>query len=248
MFVDCAQQGESQRRVPTADMSCLSADESAGGAGGEGGRLRLRLIGPPAVETDGGSLTHQQQSLLAFIALCGPVSGDDIALALWQGRVMSPNRLFNLVSETRRVVGRRRLPPSSDGYYRLSDYTSDFGRLDALCRSARRDDSGWLEEAAVVVSQMEGQPLSRSARAGRVYWTWLEHCLIRRAHIERQIGQLILAYTDQIGSAAPERAIQALEQGLRAIPDDVALQEELIARYQHMGFSASARTLMQALD
>lgn len=248
MFVDCAQQGESRRRVPVAELGGRSAPQVGVHSGAAGGPLRLRLIGPPAVEIDGEVLTHQQQSLVAFIALCGPVSGDDIALALWQGRVMSANRLFNLLSETRRVVGRHRLPSSSDGYYRLFDYTSDVDRVEALCQPMTADGSQWLEEASRAIAELEGQPLTRSARAGRTYWTWLEQCLVRRAHIERQIGQLILSYTARTGSAAPEVAVRALEQGLRAIPDDVAVQQELLSRYQSMGFSASARTLMRVLD
>ncbi len=205
--------------------------------------LHLRLIGPPVVRLGGRKLTHQQQSLVAFVGLCGPVSGDDIAHALWQGRVMSPSRLPNLLAEVRGVIGRQRLPAADDGYYRLSDVCSDVTRLETLCGS-RQAGYDWLTAALGALAEVNGLPLHRSAGAGRAYWIWLERCFVQRAHVERQVTQLAAAACDALtATGRTQEAVWALEQALRAVPDDDQLQQRLAALYRVMGYRVSARTV-----
>ncbi len=229
-----------------AEIGAVLSRERAGTGGALETKLDLRLIGPPAVRLRDQKLTHQQQALLAFVGLRGPVSGEDIALALWQGRLMSASRLPNLLAEVRGAVGRHRLPPSEDGYYRLHDVHSDTGDLDALCASDEDSDERgehWLYAALSLLAKIEGPPLHRSAAPGRAYWAWLDDCFVLRAHVERQISYLASNVARILADDSGRRAIWALEKGLSAVPGDEQLRNQLALQYRAMGFNASARTV-----
>lgn len=207
--------------------------------------LQIRLIGPPKVIYGRQSLTHQQQALLAYLAVRGPASSDDLHDALWSGRLMSASRLPNLLAETRAIIGKLLLPHCQDGYYRLSRFDSDLIRLDALASGPGAYSSSTARQVAVhgILGEVRGLALHRSAHAGRLYWTWLEDCYVQRAAAERQVADLALELSNRHQAGNLRQAVWALEQALRVIPHDQMLTEHLAELYVEMGRSSSARMI-----
>lgn len=207
--------------------------------------LRVGLLGPVDVAVGGAALTPQQRALLAFLAASPGVHREAVIDALWDGRAVSDSRFLNLMSETRRRVGRRYLPEASSGHYRLADADIDvdrFRRYRAAAASAA-DDGTAMAALQRALGLVRGEPLGTP---GGRYWNWASE----RIHQVAEITSDVVDVGTELGARAvacedAALAIWAYRQTLRASPFDERLFTELMGVHRSIGQLGMARRLRE---
>ncbi len=140
-------------------------DQSTGGDGG----MLIRVLGPLTVEGGPDDLVEEELSLLAFLALVGPSTREQILDAVWPGGQLDDGR-FDQIVERLQADLQHRFSATGDGRYRVRSIVTDLG-------SARR----WLGQAdalspdrsrnllEMALSDVRGEPF---AGVSDRWWQW----------------------------------------------------------------------------
>lgn len=183
----------------------------------------IRLLGEVDLVGTVGDLTPQQTALVAFLAVNGPATRDEIVEALWRGRRISDSRLLNLVAETRARLGRRYLPERVDRRYRLDGVVTDEARFAALVAEADAapDTEAAGAQLAAALELVRGVP--HLPPTGR-YWAWLDDEVWRSVAVQATIAAATRRLVEiSLATGDLDRARLACERALLACVDDEGL-------------------------
>lgn len=226
----------------------MSGEQPAVGNPGAG--PMLRILGPVEVEGLDVSLTSQQLALVTYLVCVGPADRDRLIDALWDGRVVSPGRFANLVSETRRRLGSRHLPPARAGRYRVVAVETDLDRLLDLAghrSSARPAASGGPEAEAVVLDAalalVRGPVLVAPDHRS---WRWLDSHPEVVGRAEAAVADLSLRLAERLIVVGRfDRAQEVCEDGLARCPLDRELTLALASLHRQRGRPVAAHRLVE---
>lgn len=204
----------------------------------------VRLLGPVEVVGLDRSLTSQQLSLVVYLATVGPADRQQLADAIWGGRLVSAGRVANLISELRRALGSDRLPAASGGRYRLVDVTTDVDLLaDLARRQARPGDDEAIDSLERGLGLVRGPVLGVSTRR---YWGWLDLHPELAGQAEVAVSTVARRLVSALRAAGQHhRAGLACERALACLPLDRELVLMLEGVYQDQGRPASAQRLIE---
>jgi DNA-binding SARP family transcriptional activator len=200
----------------------------------DGGRLRVLLLGPPAVigcrEEPSRPILLE---LLCYLAMHRerPVSGEELRSALWpdtEGSEAGAKSLRTYMSMLRRCVGADRLPEAirSAGYRLSSDVETDWEEFEHLVARAGAEDElepHYLREALRLV---RGTPFA-AVVSGTFTWAWRPPSLAgaMEVTIVKAARRLV-----ELAAAAGEhgQATWAATRGLVVSPYDEDLWQDLL--------------------
>ncbi len=207
----------------------------------------ISVLGGIEIVGLGEELTSQQLSLLTFLA-CHPASAREAIIdALWDGQVISKSRFPNLLAETRRRVGRHRLPEATEGRYHLAGIRTDLERFEAcLTRAAGVDPSEAAEQLRSALGLVRGVPFTPP---GARFWSWVNDHGHVAARVESSIADAAvrLARVEQRAGRLDD-ARWACERGLAASPADQTLVTTLAEVYRALGKPALATRLLESWE
>jgi hypothetical protein len=174
--------------------------------------VRVSVLGP--VEVAGRSLSAKETELVAFLATrAAGATEAQIRTALWPDRDAPRGTFNNLVSATRRQLGRAEdggylLPRVSEGRYRLhASVTCDLDQLEAAFeRCAQGDDANDVVDALLATN---GRPFDGWAGAD---WPF-DDAVVARAEV------VISKAARLVGKVGGDRAASAVVKALAAVPD-----------------------------
>lgn len=131
--------------------------------------ILIRLLGPVEFEGAPEGLNEPERSLLAFLALVGPSTAEQIRDAVWPGHTIDDAGFDRTMTKLRELLGPL-FPDVGDGRYRLRSVITDLG-------SARR----WIAQSGsmsgdrrrnllqLALSDVRGRPFSNIDQR---YWQW----------------------------------------------------------------------------
>lgn len=209
----------------------------------------VRLLGDITVSGGAQPLTPKQTAVVVYIALTPGVSGDRLEDALWAAPTGGSRRkrLANILSDCRRVLGSRHLPPAADSRYTVAaTVATDLELFDRRVAVA----SSQAPHAAVVTLQgaldLVRGPVFTYRAADRWSFTWvdLENWVSRWepkvAAVAQHLAELCLDQHDPAG------AIDAATRALGIVPTHVGLTETLMRAHAANGDPTSVDAVYQA--
>ena len=206
-------------------------DESAPG---EGGLLRISVIGPVTIEPHEGRLADPVVATIGYLAFHAerPRSFDDIQGAVWAevpaGQEIMRSTFLNYVSKIRQGIEARHLPDAGPKGYRLVDFTTDVDELERFLDDAEIADS---EEAialrARALELLRGRPFE-GEKLDYVSWVTRDGLDGRIVSLVRRLCETEALRLRDLGDAAG--AEEVLRKGLRVAADDDVLREALALR------------------
>jgi hypothetical protein len=240
---------------PTDDSACTEADDQAR-APSPKVEVEVRLLGD--VEVIGGtrSLTERETELVAFLATREQtVDADTVQTALWPQRMISPQRWWNLVADTRRALGAAtdgefHFPPVVKGE-RLGFRPTVGTDLDDLQTqlgvATNEAPSAAIVRLTAALNVVRGRPFSAAhGYAWANAYGLVAHAeavLVDAAHL---LASLLLDAGD------PAHALDATAAGLGGAPaNEILYRDRMLAHHQAgnvSGIDGDIRDLCAALD
>lgn len=209
--------------------------------------LVLRVLGPVRLTGSELPLTSQQLAVVAYLACVGPARRESLIEAIWDGQRISDGRVANLVSDVRRVLGRRHFPEMVDHRYRVVDLATDLDLLDSVAGrgpnrnacSLGRSELAALEAAVGLVSgPVFATPPDRS-------WRWLDAHPEVVANAEASVGQVAHRLVTALAARGDlDRAREVCQRALGWCPLDRDLVLALEGLHRAQGRPAAAHRLV----
>ncbi|MGI9053606.1 MAG: AfsR/SARP family transcriptional regulator [Ilumatobacteraceae bacterium] len=224
-------------------MSTVGPVESSVRSGG----VRLRLLGPLAIDGVDAIGDRKSRSLLALLAAeCGrPVASDLIIEVLWGDALPAApaDQISVLVSRLRRVLGAERIVRTDGGYALAADWV-DVVELDGLVdRAASRLADG--SNASALTSARAAVALVRGPFAAGESAVWFEE---RRRTVERTVLRARSIIAEGALAEGDARTAIAMSEALRdADPYDEAAAAMLMRAQVAAGRPSSALATYAAL-
>jgi len=207
----------------------------------------VRLLG--TIGVDGVLLRDKALAVLAYLAVHGKATADEIDIACWIRPSGGPGtkRVKDIISECRGIIGTQHLPPSQRGIYAVGpDLITDLdlftARVDAADRQPGRVRAEGLERALNLVS---GRIFRYPTRGANSYtWIDLEHLM---ANWEARIEAIALdCATNYADSGSTDKAIAVLLRMLEVLPLNVALTEALMRSHARDGDRSRVEAVYRA--
>ncbi len=132
--------------------------------------LLIRVLGSVQIEGGAADLDEAERSLLTFLALVGPSTGDQIRDAVWPAGAIDDAEFDATIERLRSQLGHR-FPDLGDGRFRLRSVITDLGsarRWIAQAKSMSDERARSLLQLAL--AEVRGEPFSGT---GERYWQWI---------------------------------------------------------------------------
>ena len=133
--------------------------------------LLIRVLGPVEIEGGPDDLTEPQRSILAFLALAGPSTAEQIGQAVWPGGEADGGELDAALADLGRRLGPL-FPAAGDGRHRVRSTITDLGaarRWIAQAQGLSDDRARNLLQLAL--TEVRGRPF---AEVPARHWQWCE--------------------------------------------------------------------------
>ena len=206
----------------------------------------VRVLGDIRVEGGSAPLAAKQTAVVAYIALHENVSADRLEDAVWASPTTTSRRkrLSNTISECRALIGRRHLPPSSNGRYTKGvGFVTDLELFDLrVARAATQPPDEAADTLRSALDLVTGRPFTyRTADRATFAWvdveSWASTWEVKVAAVAQRCAELL------IDSGRADEAATAARRALDVLPTHTGMTEILMRAHAANGDRSAVRRI-----